>query len=358
MDFLSLEQIVNQYIQIDPATGTGWHPVLCKICNDRGHKGKRAAFKFDDNKVAYHCFNCGHSTVYDPEKMQKIPEKMVQVLSSFNVPEDQWKQINLTQLVNQDKTGKPTAESHQVTQIEPMVIPLPSHFYPLAEAAPNDKWADIAKYYLEDDRGIDPNSYPFMLSHKTGDPNLDRWFGRVIVPIYKNSQLIFFTARDLTGKKQKKYLSPSYSKEKVLYGFDQLFRQTDEPLYIVEGWFDAFMVNGVAILGNEVSTPQSIWINKSHREKIYIPDRQGNGWFAAEEALKNGWSVSTPDIGDCKDINDAVKKYGKIYVMKSIQEKKISGNDNLTKTKLGFYCNYDPTHKDRSKKKNRNASKA
>jgi len=358
MDFLTLEQIITQYIQLDPKTGTGWYPVLCKVCNDRGHKGKRAAFKFDDQKVAYHCFNCGHATVYDPSAMKEIPEKMRLVLNEFGVPEDQWKQVQLGQLVNRDSGIKTTPEFLQAISVEPAVIPLPTHFYLLAEAGPNDKWADIAKYYLEDDRGIDPNSYPFMLSHKTGDPLLDRWFGRIIIPVYKNSALIFYTARDLTGKKQKKYLSPSYTREKVLYGFDELFRQTEEPLYIVEGWFDAFVVNGVAILGNEISDPQKIWLNKSHREKIYIPDRLGNGWFGAEEALKSGWSVSTPDIGNCKDINEAVLKYGKLYVMKSIVEKKISGFDDLTKTKLGFYCNYDPTHKSSSKKKNRRSSKA
>ena len=360
MDIVPLEQVIKQYINLPShASGTGWFPVLCKVCNDSGRKGPRAGFKFDGGKVAYHCFNCGHATVYDPETHQGMPQKMAQVLNDFGVPEDQWKQVLILGLQNRDKGVKSTAQSGEAPafqSVEPMPVPLPKHFYPLAEAGPNDTWAEIARDYLEHDRGVDPNSYPFMLAHKMGDKDLDRWFQRLIIPIYKDNQLIFYTGRDLTRKKQRKYLSPSYSREKVIYGFSELFRQTEEPLYIVEGWFDAHVINGVAILGNEISSAQQTWLNKSYRKKVYIPDRLGDGWVAAEEALKLGWSVSTPKIGNCKDINEAVLKYGKIYVMKSIAENTAEGF--TARANLGIYCKYDTFNKDRGKKKDRGSYKA
>jgi hypothetical protein len=358
-DIATLEQIIKQYINLGSTTGTGWIPVLCKVCGDSGRKGARAGFKFDGSKVAYHCFNCSMATVYDPETHQGMPQKMVQVLNDFGVPEDQWKQVLFAGMQARDKGSKPFAEStasQAIINIEPMPVPLPSHFYALSEASPNDVWAEIAKDYLEHDRGVDPKSYPFYLAHKTDVPELDRWFGRIIIPIYKEKQLIFYTGRDLTGKKQKKYLSPSYTREKVIYGFSELFRQTDEPLYIVEGWFDAYAINGVAILGNEISNAQATWLNKSYRKKVYIPDRLGDGWVAAEDALSKGWSVSTPQIGNCKDINEAVIKYGRIYVMKSIAENIAEGF--TAQANLGIYCKYDTTNKDRSKKKDRSASQA
>lgn len=357
MDTISLEQVIRQYISLpNSPTGTGWFSVLCKVCNDRGHKGPRAGFRFNGNKVDYHCFNCGMATGYDPDTHKGMPKKMVQVLNDFGVNEDRWKPVLLTGLINRDKSIVTANTSPTFQNIEPSVVPLPSHFYPLAEAGTTDKWAAIARNYLELDRGIDPNSYPFYLAHKTGDNKLDRWFKRLIIPVYKDNHLIFYQGRDLTGKNQKKYLSPSYSKENVIHGFSEVFRQTEEPLYIVEGWFDAFVINGIAILGNEISGAQVTWLNKSYRKKVYIPDRLGDGWVAAEDALSKGWSVSTPNIGNCKDINEAVVKYGKLYVMKSIVENTAEGF--TAQANLGIYCRYDTFNKDRSKKKNSSASKA
>lgn len=357
MHVSTLEQIIKQYINLpSQPSGTGWYPILCKVCNDSGKKGPRAGFKFDNGKVAYHCFNCSHTTVYDPDTHVNMPQKMVQVLNDFSVPEDEWRQVLITGLANHDNSVKLASQkTNQSTQsIEPMPISLPSHFYPLASASPNDVWAEIARDYLEHIRKVDPNSYPFYLAHKINEPKLNHWFGRVIIPIYKNGSPIFYIGRDLTGKKQKKYLNPSISREKIIYGFDELFRQTDEPLYIVEGWFDAHVINGVAILGNEISNTQAMWINKSPRKKVYIPDRSGNGKQTALQALSLGWSVATPGkdtwSDDIKDMNDAVKKYGKIFVLKSIVETIATGFN--AEVNVGMYCSHEKINKNCSKKKN------
>lgn len=347
MESVSLEDIIRRYIPI-PAhpAGTGWYPILCKVCNDHGKKGPRAGFRFDGDKVAYHCFNCGHSTVYDPEQRGRegqslMPPKMVEVLRDFGVPDDEWQQVLFTAMANKD-AGKSGNEGPiiQHKSIEPAVLDLPDTFYPLADAELDDKWAAIANYYLTEERGIEPSSYPFYLSKRTDDPRLKKWFGRVIVPIYKDGKVIFYQGRDLTGKAQKKYESPAVSREKVLYGFDLLFDNGDIPLYIVEGWFDAFVIDGVAILGNEISDAQIEWLNRSRKKKVYIPDRFGSGKVGAEKALKLGWHISTPDIGGCKDMNEAVKKYGKLYVMKTIVDNTAIGFE--AEAKLGVYCKWEP----------------
>lgn len=359
MDIASLEQVIKQYIALPSNTsGTGWYPVLCKVCNDSGRKGNRAGFKFNPGGiVGYHCFNCGCKAKYDPAVSRSLSKAMTEILAAFGVPEKEISKLNFESLKRQNSPTNQTHEVPVIRDIEPMAIPLPSHFYSLSEASPNDNWAAIACEYLEYDRGVDPKSYPFLLAHKTGDEKLDRWFKRLIIPIYKDSKLIFYIGRDLTGKKQKKYLSPSYTKEKIIYGFSELSRQTDENIYIVEGWFDAHVINGVAILGNEISQAQATWLNKSHRKKVYIPDRQGNGRQAAEQALSLGWSIATPGINtwsdDIKDMNDAVKKYGKVFVMKSIAESIATGFN--AEINLGMYCKHENANKGGSKKKDRSA---
>lgn len=135
----------------------------------------------------------------------------------------------------------------------------------------------------------------------------------------------------------KKYESPSTAKDKVLYGFEKIFEHVDTPIYVIEGFFDAVAVDGVAIIGNELSDAQIQWLNRSQRKKVYIPDRTGDGQRSAKKALELGWSISTPDIGQsCKDMSDAVHKYGKMYVMKSLADNTADGF--IASTNLGIYC--------------------
>lgn len=339
MEDVSLEQLIRQYVQLPTVpSGTGWYPTL-HVC-DHGKKGPRAGFKFDNNTVAFHCFNCGLAAVYDPEQRGRegqplISKKMQQVLEDYNIPQDEWQQVLFSALKTQDagiatqQIGKP------VQSIEPMEIPLPETFYLLSEADEDDKWAMIARYYLED-RSIDPSSYPFMLSKKTDIPHLKKWFGRVIIPIYKDGKLIFYTGRDLTEKAVKKYESPAVSRDRVIYGFDKLFENSDLPLYIVEGWFDAFVIDGIAIFGNEISSTKIKWLNRSRRKKVYIPDQFGDGFRAAKQAIDAGWSVSTPDFGDCKDVSAAVQKYGKLYVLQTLAQHTASGFEAELNARM--YC--------------------
>lgn len=338
MDAVSLEQVIRRYIPLPPSpAGTGWYPLLCKVCSDHGKKGPRAGFKFEGDRVSYHCFNCGHASAYDPDEYKSMPVKMQQVLQDFGVPEDEWQQVLFTALANQsNKSGSALQKPQPHRSLEPTEIPLPEIFYRLADATEENKWAEIARYYLTEERGVDPSQYPFYLSKPTKDPRLKKWFGRVIIPIYKDEKLVFYQGRDLTKKARKKYESPAISREKVLYGFDRLFDQSELPLYILEGWFDAFVVDGVALLGNEISDIQIEWLNRSRRKKVYIPDRLGDGERGASKALEQGWHISTPDIGGCKDINEAVQKYGKLFVMKTIVDNTAIGFD--AETKIGVYC--------------------
>lgn len=325
----SLEPVIRTYVNLPMnSTGEGWVPVLCKVCNDHGKKGPRAGFKFTNGVTGYHCFNCGHKAKDDPAKNKRISQNMVEVLRAFQVPDEQWQKVQLARLGDRSKQQ----EIEQIENIEPSEVVLPPSFYYLSDAETKDRWAEVARLILET-RGVDYTEYPFMLStDKKGEP----WHGRVIIPIYKDGKVIYYQGRDMTGKADKKYRNPSISKEKIIYGFDKLFEKQTTPLYIVEGFFDAFVIDGIAIFGNEISKSQAIWLNRSQREKIYIPDRLGNGQLGAKQALKFGWSVSTPNIGNCKDINEAVLKYGKLYVIRTISDNIASGFQG--EVKVGLYC--------------------
>lgn len=329
----SLEDVIRQnvYFPSNP-NPKGWYPCVHPVC-DHGRKGPRAAFKFSDDTVAFHCFNCSTTIVYDPSSGGSIPKKMKQILADFNIPEEEWQQVELNNLGNK----KSTTRHSDFVNINPKILEKPKEFYYLADADEDDKWAQVAKLYLEHERGIDPDSYPFMLSIKSKNIRYKKWHKRLIIPIYKDNNLIYWQGRALSSQ-TKKYESPPYPKDCVLFGFDQLFENPEKPLYVVEGWFDAFPINGVALLGNELSEAQIKWLNKSRRQKVYIPDRFGDGIKNAHRALKQGWSISAPmDLRQCKDVNEAVVRYGKQFVLAAIKEY-TSTSTMDGKIKLSQYC--------------------
>ena len=337
MDDISLEKIIKQYIQLQSPNPKGWQAVRCQVCNDHTRKGLRGAFLFDNNIVVYKCWNCGHLAKYDPLEHEHMSKNMIRVLDDFGVPSDEWQQVILSSPAYRDGGKKSETKKSEVTNIEPKEIKMPDFFYPLSSVPVDDELGKAAREYLTVERGIDPEAYPFMLAHKAINPKLHKWLGRLIMPIYKNNRLIYYIGRALYDA-TKKYETPATPKEKVIYGFDKLFEHTEAPLIIVEGWFDAFSIDGIATLGNVITPYQAQWLNRSRREKIYIPDTAGDGRRAAEQALDFGWSISTPDIGsNCKDMNDAVVKYGKMYVMQSIIKYKTKDKFEA-ETQLGHYC--------------------
>jgi hypothetical protein len=351
MNAPSVEDLVRLYIHLpSQPSAQGWYPVLCKVCNDHGRKGPRAAFKFEDGGVAYNCFNCGEGAAYDPNEHKGLTKKFQSVLVAFGVPEDEINRVKLALIGNKYTTTESSTE--KLVSYEPQHITLPEHFKSLDY---DSVWSEVAKEYLAE-RGIDYESYPFMVS--TGKcKNLndfpkavqavkareaEKWVGRVIIPIFKDNNPIFYVGRDMTDKKDKKYESPSIPKQNVIFGFDQLFDNTEKPLYIVEGIFDALVIDGVAILGNKLTEGQIYWLNRSNRKKVYIPDKFGDGYVAAEQAIEQGWSVAFPQPlqgSYNKDVNDIVQRYGKLFVLSHLAQSTSVGF--AARTNLKVYCKND-----------------
>ena len=331
METITLQEVIRQHITLPSvANAHGWFSVLCRVCNDHGKKGPRGGFKFDGTAVGYNCFNCGHSAVFDPA-YAKVPSKdMITVLQAFGIPDSEWKKVSYDAFIhNYSKTIK------EYTTVEPEIVPLPKFFYPLTDD-PNDEWCQYSIEYLAD-RGIDWMTYPFYCVRKDTHPDNKRWYGRLIIPIYKGNKIVFYQGRDITELHHKKYLNVSVPRDNILYGYDNLLVYTDEPLYVVEGWFDAYSLNGIAVFGNKMTQQQIQWLNRSHRPKVVIPDRYGKGHLLAEQAVSLGWKVSFLEMNDsCKDVNEAIQRYGLLYTLKTIVDNTTEGNHALVMTNM--YC--------------------
>lgn len=321
------EDLIRENITFQVPSSTGWNKVYCEVCGDGTKtKGPRGGWAFSDGVAFYNCFNCGVDGSLDFSREYPLSKSMPKILTAFGIPKEVYYPIIME--------SKP---SEKKPMVKPKITPFkfiepPDYFYLLGEADEDDKIANKAVRYLED-RKVDPYSYPFYLStgsSKMGvreDSTAKAFKNRIIIPALKNGKMYHYQARYIGTKEVKdKYLNADIPMSNVVYFVDRLFENTDRPLYVTEGFFDAYHCNGVSVVTNKLSSNQIEMLERSPREKIIVPDRKGDSHMLAEQAVELGWGLSVPDWGSCKDVNAAVLEYGKIYVAKTLYESISIGN--------------------------------
>jgi DNA primase len=181
-------------------------------------------------------------------------------------------------------------------------------------------------------RALDINKYRF---YWTADEayNMHR---RIIVPFYYQQELIGYTARALVDGIKPKY----YSSHPADFVFNLDTQQPDWKFVIVcEGPIDAMSVDGVAVSGAEVSDQQAELIDRLQREVVVVPDSDRSGRRLVDRAIELGWTVSFPVWQEtCKDINEAVVKYGKLFVVKAILDARETNRLKIELKKKKLYA--------------------
>ena len=183
------------------------------------------------------------------------------------------------------------------------------------------------------DRGYDPMDGNFCWSPAPG------FVDRVIIPFKYDGEVVGNTARKVKEGRPK-YLSNQHP----FFVFNVDAQDSlNKYVFVCEGPFDALAVGGVALLTNEISQQQAHIINQLGKEVIVIPDQDQAGLMLIKQAIDYDWSVAFPNWSeDVKDCADAVKKYGKLFVIvdaiKTAQrgEIKISVARNNLETRLAF----------------------
>jgi len=324
MNTIDIEMKIREYVQLYGQNAKGWESCVHNTC-DHGKKGPRAAFKFNTHKILFNCFNCGNSAVLDLDG-KYIPTKFRAVLEDFGMPKRTLDTINFQLLNENGKIGNGTTKRAALKslKINPKPITLPRDFVMLE----GNEDTDVGKLALNEleRRKIAPDSYPFMLCIKSPTKSREKWNRRLVIPTFKDNDVIFYQAQDLTGNAEAKYLNASgkdVDRSRIISNYDVIFEKSDDPIYIVEGWYDAFHINGVAIFGNQLKDEQLAWLNKSYREKVFIPDRSGDGADVAMRCIELGWKVSVPykNLQDgVKDVSDMVSTYGLLFTLKRLKE--------------------------------------
>jgi hypothetical protein len=139
----------------------------------------------------------------------------------------------------------------------------------------------------------------------------------VIVPFTYDGRIVGHTTRYLDDRTPKYIhdLQPGY-----VFGTD--LQQTSwQHVLVMEGVFDALSISGLAVLHADISDAQARLIRSLGRDITVVPDQDASGMRLVDRALELGWAVSMPPWPlDIKDVNDAVKQYGRLPTLIQIMQ--------------------------------------
>lgn len=283
--------------------------------------------------VVYNCFNCKYTASWQPGRT--LTEKFKTLCRWLGANDDEIKHLVFEALKTESLDYEP---EHFVEKVKFTKKDLPEATMTIAEWVNSAYLPDIAEdiglvidYLI--DRGYNPLDGNFCWSPALG------FVDRVIIPFKYDGVVVGNTARKVKEGRPK-YLSDQHP-------FFVFNVDAQDPLnkyvFVCEGPFDALAVDGVALLTNEISQQQAHIINQLGKEVIIIPDQDQAGLMLIKQAIDYDWSVAFPNWSkDVKDCADAVKKYGKLFVIvdaiKTAQqgEIKISVARNNLQTRLAY----------------------
>jgi nitrogen fixation protein len=157
-----------------------------------------------------------------------------------------------------------------------------------------------------------PLDYPYMTDPDNKRPG-------ILVPFTYKGMMVGSAIRFLDDRTPK-YINDIQSG--YVFGVD--LQQTNWQYVIVtEGVFDALCINGLAVLHNDINAQQVEVIKSLEKQIIVVPDQDEAGMKLVDRAVELGWAVSIPEWPkDCKDINDAVIRLGRLGTLLTILEHK------------------------------------
>ena len=299
-------------------TTSGWTSFNAICCSHRGHtpdRRGRGGIKFEGStNWVIHCFNCNFSCNFVLGKV--ISPKARQFMIWCGVDSEQVQRWSLESLQHKDLLDF-TTEKKRENVLNFKHRPLPKGEI-LDPTNPRHK---IYTDYLNK-RKIDLTKYSFTV---TPDDKYRNQY-RIVVPYTYQGKIVGNTSRFLDDRIPK-YLNDQ--PQGFVFNLDK--QDKDWQVCIVtEGIFDALSIDGLALMHDDISAEQAQLIAQLNRRVIVVPDFDKTGFKLIDRALELGYSVSLPDWEPgIKDVNDAVKKYGKLPTLLSILQ-----NATMSKIKL------------------------
>lgn len=288
--------------KVSPSGWTSFNAVCCHHNGDSPDRRSRGGIKTNEQGWSYHCFNCGYTASFIIGRT--ISYKARKLLTWLGVPEREIDLINLESLKHRSIHG--LLEDRQATdtavrgiEFEELELPPGAEFLTPDFAV---QWEYLKNRCVLSD-------FPFMIQAQSKRPG-------VIVPFTYNNKIVGSTIRFLDNHNPR-YLNnmqPGY-----VFGTDLLHNNWTHVI-VTEGIFDALSIGGLALMHNTVSDAQAKLIRRLGKEVTVVPDQDAAGIELIDRAVELNWAVSIPNWEDCKDVNDAVKKYGRLGTLITIMQ--------------------------------------
>jgi hypothetical protein len=298
---------IVQYLPAKRKTSSsGWisfNGVCCVHNGESLDKRQRGGLKSSPDGWSYHCFNCNFTASFIVGR--NLSFKARKLLTWLNVPQEEIERVNLESLKHRSIAG--IIDSRRTFDVV-ADIRFEERDLGGVEFVTSDH-TDLWNYLRRRQAPID---YPFMVS---ATPSTRPG---VIIPFTYNNTMVGSTTRFLDDRKPVwlNDFQPGY-----VFGTD-LQHANWQYVIATEGIFDALSISGLALMHNTVSDVQARLIRSLGKEIIVVPDQDRAGMELVDRAVELGWSVSMPEWEDCKDVNDAVIKYGRLGTLLTIIQAK------------------------------------
>lgn len=248
-----MHPLVPQMLASARASGSsGWLRANCLACLDRAGKlDTKASFRMSTSSGFYECMRCGLRGFVDGDYDRYVPERVL------------------------------SASERQAEEEARECREWPGGFYLLEqEPALSSRTAQPARAFL-DRRGIDARK---RAQARIGACLLPghRFYGRIIAPLFgSDGSLCGYVGRSWEKRHPLPYLYPKGMRRgAILHGAHLLHRKTDEPIVVVEGYFDALYLSdggdAVPVLGMP-SEDQMTLMLEAERPVVFCLD--GDAWL-------------------------------------------------------------------------------
>ena len=299
----------------------------CPVCTLRGQprpdRRFRCGIRDDGDIIKIHCFNCHLKTGYHLGSI--LGYNVRTFLEQLGVPSRDVKYLGLWA---EQKRLELAHDPRIQEQFQATTLPQFNATLLPPETQSIETWADLG---CNDPDYLDTIAYLLSRGETAATATTYYWtpetehdlHRRLIIPCYQHGRVVGWTARSITEDIQPRYHKQTPSN--LLFNIDLLNAANRYYIFIVEGVFDALVIDGVGALGGSLNEQQIGWINQTDRQPIVVPDRDRAGSYLIDIAITQGWPVATPHYGkhqwwdaDVKDAADAVLRYGKLYTLQSI----------------------------------------
>jgi len=307
-EFEDLKSDIISVIGASRQEATGFYSIHCPICKKENRK--TGGFKFEDDKIIYHCFrgSCDADTVY--QLGEYVPKKFRRLMDEIHV------QIPLSLRTSksrpsftQEKLDEDLYEKNSYIEMQ-----IPDDWVPLSE---DDSERGMHWRNYLDSRMCD---YVDCYLIKKG-----QYKGLLAIAMYFYDRLIGY---QVISRDKQLYIKVTENKS-LLYLPE---REIPENPIIVEGTLDAkCFPNTIAVLSNNIS-PRQAYHLRNTKSWTFFPDRTGGNKFVESIKLYGKGNLVVPDWSD-NDLNAAVCRYGVIECAYRIKN---STYDSLTNAEIRY----------------------